>query len=39
MIAADKIAPHDVYKPIGKNPVTEQVDPNTTVAGKERIER
>ena len=39
MIKADKINVHEVYKPIGTNPVTNQVDPNTTVAGKERIER
>lgn len=39
MIKADKLKPVDVYKPIGTNPVTHQVDPNTTIAGKERIER
>jgi len=39
MIKADKIKVHEVYKPIGMNPVTNQVDPNTTIAGKERIER
>jgi nitrous-oxide reductase len=39
MVKADKLKPHEVYKPIGMNPVTHQVDPNTTVAGKERIER
>jgi nitrous-oxide reductase len=39
IIKADKLKPADVYKPIGMNPVTHEVDPNTTVAGKERIER
>jgi nitrous-oxide reductase len=39
MVKADKIKPVDVYKPIGTNPYTHEVDPNATVAGKERIER
>ncbi|HEX5054471.1 MAG TPA: Sec-dependent nitrous-oxide reductase [Planctomycetota bacterium] len=39
MIKADKIKPVDVYKPIGMNPVTHEVDPSATVGGKERIER
>ncbi len=39
MIKADKLQPIEVYKPIGFNPITDQVDPNATVAGKERIER
>ncbi len=39
MIKADKIKAEEVYKPIGMNPVTHQVDANATTAGKERIER
>jgi nitrous-oxide reductase len=39
MIKADKIKVHEVYKPIGMNPATNRVDPDTTIAGKERIER
>lgn len=39
MVKAGKIKPIEVYKPIGTNPYTHQVDPNATVAGKERIER
>lgn len=39
MIKAGKLKPIEVYKPIGFNPLTDQVDPNATVAGKERIER
>ena len=39
MIKADKIKTEDVYKPIGLNPATNEVDPDTTLAGKERIER
>ena len=39
MVKADKLKPIDVYKPIGFNPLIDDVDPNTTVAGKERIER
>jgi len=39
MIKAGKLKPIDVYKPIGVNPLTGVVDPNATVAGKERIER
>jgi len=38
MIKADKIKPIDVYA-IGHNPATHEIDPNMTVAGKERIER
>lgn len=39
MIKADKLHPIEVYKPIGTNPYTNGVDPDATVAGKERIER
>ncbi|MBL8752481.1 MAG: cupredoxin domain-containing protein, partial [Planctomycetes bacterium] len=39
MIKVGKIKPLDVYKPIGTNPYTHQVDPTATIAGKERIER
>jgi len=39
MIKVGKIKPIEVYKPIGTNPYTHAVDPNATVAGKERIER
>jgi nitrous-oxide reductase len=39
MIKAGKVKPIDVYKPIGTNPIAHGVDPNATVAGKERIER
>ena len=39
MIKASKLKPIDVYKPIGMNPFTEQVDPSATLGGKERIER
>ena len=39
MIKAGKLKPIEVYKPIGTNPYTHGVDPNMTVAGKERIER
>jgi len=39
MIKADKLKPIEVYKPIGTNPFHEGVDPDATVAGKERIER
>ncbi|MDO8348756.1 MAG: Sec-dependent nitrous-oxide reductase, partial [Planctomycetota bacterium] len=38
MIKADKIKPMDVYA-IGTNPATHQIDPDMTIAGKERIER
>ncbi|MCU0864322.1 MAG: Sec-dependent nitrous-oxide reductase [Planctomycetes bacterium] len=39
MIKAGKLKPIEVYKPIGTNPYTHDVDPSATVAGKERIER
>jgi nitrous-oxide reductase len=39
MVKAGKIKPIEVYKPIGMNPYTHEVDPNATIAGKERIER
>jgi nitrous-oxide reductase len=39
MIKADKLHPIEVYKPIGTNPYTHGVDPDATLAGKERIER
>ncbi|MGB3969248.1 MAG: Sec-dependent nitrous-oxide reductase [Planctomycetota bacterium] len=39
MIKAGKLKPVDVYKPIGTNPFTHGVDPDATVAGKERVER
>lgn len=39
MVKADKLKPIEVYKPIGVNPFTHDVDPNATIAGKERIER
>ncbi len=39
MIKAGKLKPIEVYKPIGMNPYTNEVDPSATVAGKERIER
>lgn len=39
MIKAGKLKPIDVYKPIGMNPFTNEVDPDATIAGKERIER
>ena len=39
MIKADKIKAIDVYKPVGLDPVSGQVDRNATVGGKERIER
>ncbi len=39
MIKADKLHPIEVYSPIGTNPFTDGVDPNTVTAGKERIER
>lgn len=39
MVKADKIKPIEVYKPIGVNPYTDEVDVHATTAGKERIER
>ncbi|MCB9918365.1 MAG: Sec-dependent nitrous-oxide reductase [Planctomycetes bacterium] len=39
MIKADKLEPIDVYSPIGIDPYTMKVDPNSVAAGKERIER
>jgi nitrous-oxide reductase len=39
MIKADKLKTLDVYSPVGTNPYTDEVDPNATLAGKERIER
>ncbi len=39
MIKADKLKPIDVYTPVGIDPITKKVDPNTTLSGKERIER
>ncbi len=39
MVKADKIKPIEVYKPIGLNPYTNEVDPHATTTGKERIER
>jgi nitrous-oxide reductase len=39
MVKASKLKPVDVYKPIGLNPYSHEVDPAMTVGGKERIER
>jgi nitrous-oxide reductase len=40
MIKADKIKALEIYEPVGKNPLTNQVDPHAvTKAGQERIER
>jgi nitrous-oxide reductase len=39
MIKAGKLKPMDVYSPVGLNPYTHEIDPNATVAGKQRIER
>jgi nitrous-oxide reductase len=38
-IKADKLAPIDVYTPVGTDPLAKRVDPNAVEAGKERIER
>jgi nitrous-oxide reductase len=39
MIEAKKLKPIDVYKPVGFNPATHEIDPHAVTAGKERIER
>ena len=39
MIKADKVKSIAFYTPTGTNPYTNAVDPNATMAGKERIER
>ncbi len=39
IIKADKLDPWEVYPEVGWNPHTGEVDPNTTLAGEERIER
>jgi nitrous-oxide reductase len=38
IVKADKIHPEETYKPVGYNPVTQQVDPDNA-QGHERIER
>jgi nitrous-oxide reductase len=39
MIEAKKLAPIDVYTPIGVDPISREKDPNATLATQERIER
>jgi nitrous-oxide reductase len=39
MIKADKLAPIDVYKPVGYDVVTDKPNPNAVKAKEERIER
>ncbi len=39
IIKADKLAPWDVYTPVGLNVLTDEVDPNAVTGGEERIER
>lgn len=39
MIAADKLKPWKVYPQVGWNPQTQQIDPQATKSGEERVER
>jgi nitrous-oxide reductase len=39
MIRADKLKPIEIYRPVGMNPFTGEVDPHAVQGGDERIER